>query len=152
MGRYSDRDDPVAEEILERLLGHSFAIKEYTVEYELGKSHSQIHLLNHKGITKCRGFVEFPEMMFSGWCDVPVEAISIIDDVLDIPPSIFGTKYKKVEITYRAGSEEIPQELQDAVIEISDELAKHGAMIWNIPLSERTLMAIRKYHRGEGIR
>lgn len=146
MGRYLEKEDPRAEEMFERLIGYSFAVNSYEEDYSFQKnSKHQIRLLRDViEIENCQGYLVFEPFKFEGWVDIPLDTIMRQSNVLDIPPSIFGVPFKKVRVKYKAGVVEIPQEIKDAIEEISKHLENKNVSTWNLPLSHETLMTIIK--------
>jgi hypothetical protein len=149
MGRYIEDDCLEAEELFERLIGHSYAVSTQVEEHKFGKNTGkQINLKEMPlEIISCEGFLKFEQLLFNNWVPIPIENICQIGQVLDIPPSIFQVPYQKVRVTYRAGAEVIPAEMRQAVQEIADLLQIENVNEWNIPLSPATLDVIGRYRK-----
>lgn len=149
MGRYIEGDFIDAEAMFERLIGHSFAISTHIETHTFNKSTGcQIKLRECPvEIITCEGFLKFDELKINDWAEIPIEIICQMEQVLDIPPSVFQVPYDKVRVTYLAGAEEIPEEICQAVQEIADLLANENVSEWNLPLSQNTLIVIGKYKK-----
>lgn len=150
MGRYITADHPEAEELFDRLVGYSMCNTLYEEEYDFAKDFGmQIQLRRDPiELINCKGYLKYKEMFFDGWSDIAIEDIIQHGRVLDIPSSIFAIPYEKVKVSYYAGLLVIPEEVKDAVTEISDMLHK-GICAWNLPLSHRTLHVIDKFRKQE---
>lgn len=149
MGKYLEGDFPEAEAMFERLIGYTFAVSVLTETHKFGKKTGhQIKLKEMPlEIELCEGYLKFSELQFEGWVQIPIEIICQMGQVLDIPPSVFGVPYEQVRVTYKAGAEEIPEEICLAVQEIADLLTNENVSEWNLPLSHSTLVVIGKYKK-----
>lgn len=149
MGRYVEDDLLEAEEMFERLIGYQFAKSIYNEVHAFTKQTGhQIKTKNFPlDILKCEGYLKFDQMMFEGWVEIPIETVCMIGQVLDIPPSIFLVPYEKIRVEYLAGTDEIPEEICNAIREIADHLEDENTNSWNLPLSSDTLKVISKYKK-----
>jgi len=150
MGKYIEGDFPEAESMFERLIGsYSFAVTSHIEVHKFGKKTGhQIKLKEMPlEIEQCEGYLKFVELQFEGWVQIPIKIICQMGQVLDIPPSVFQVPYEQVRVTYKAGAEEIPEEIYLAVREIADLLENENVSEWNLPLSHNTLVVIGKYKK-----
>lgn len=150
MGRYlQDRDDLQAEALFERFIGYAYAKKLITEVHQFNKKYGyQVQLKEEPiEVVEVRGFIKYPELKFENWAVIPIKAVYQQGRVLHIPPSIFGVPFQKVEVRYYGGTEDIPEDIREAVSELSEHLAKENINEWNIPLSPKSLTTIAKYRR-----
>jgi hypothetical protein len=66
---------------------------------------------------------------------------------INLPPTLFGTPYKEVEVTYVAGYEEIPEDILTALREIESLLRNGTITEWNCTLPVSVLDVINKYRK-----
>lgn len=149
MGRYFDGSSPEAETMFERLIGYQFALTTLNETHTFGKkTGKQIQLKQSPvEILLVEGYLKIDQLKIKNWFPIPIENISQIDRVLDIPPSLFQLPYEKVKVTYLAGETEIPEEVSQAVQEIADLLHDEALKEWNLPLSQKTLDVIGRYKK-----
>lgn len=150
MGRYIEKDDPKAEEMFERLIGYSYATSTYEETHAFMKHKgSQVRLTKEPvEIESCQGYLIYEPMKVKTWVDIPLDTLIHNGRVLDVPPSIFGVPFAKVKITFRAGEQVIPQDIKEAIEDISSQLANPNVSTWNLPLSPNTLLTVQKYRKN----
>lgn len=149
MGRYIERDHPEAEELFERLIGYPLAKSTYIELHGFNRRTGCQIQLKHEPIELliCEGHILSKEYFLDNWVQIPLRSICWLGRVLDIPPSLFGLPYQQVKVTYTAGIEEIPEDVRNAVKEISDLLCMDNINAWNLPLSQNTLLTIDRYKK-----
>ena len=88
----------------------------------------------------------------TGWIGIDPEDVVVHtkDDkvAISLPPSIFGTPYDEAEITYKAGLLEMPQDVREAVIKMSQLLENHELDEWNCILPSDVIDVVSKYKKG----
>lgn len=73
------------------------------------------------------------------------------DDIvaLTVPPTMFGTAYSVLEVTYETGFDPLPKDIEQALHEI-DSLLENGQITeWNCMLPISVLDVIDKYRKKE---
>lgn len=85
------------------------------------------------------------------WVDIDPSHVGIhtrgTQAVLALPPTLFGTEYEDAEVTYEAGLQDVPQDVQDAVREIATLLEKGEISEWNCILPVHVIDVIQQYRK-----
>jgi hypothetical protein len=144
-----------AEALFERFIGDRIQLDTYTVTLDYGDKGAVIRNSNVVDVLSVRAkastwvFEDF--FGNTEWVDIDMTQIVTHwkDGKLHInlPPTLFGTSYKEVEVTYVAGYEEIPEDIIAALREIEDLLRKGTITEWNCILPVSILDVINKYRK-----
>jgi hypothetical protein len=151
-----------AENLFDRFLGRTLALTTHKDSGRYDKSRNCFMLTNTPFVelVSINGRVKswfYSEIIgATGLIYIPKEDVVIHrkDDkvAVSLPPSLYGPAYDEVEIEYKAGLTDIPQDINDAILEIAKLLDKGDINEWNCMLPETVIDVINKYQRKEEFR
>jgi hypothetical protein len=147
-----------AKAIFERYIGYKVNVNTYTktMKYDLDgaliRNDKVVEILSIRA--KSANWVYQGYFGSTEWYDINLQDVVIHERngylYVNLPPTLFGTDYSEIEITYIAGHEQIPADMVDAVQEIERLLIEGTITEWNCILPVTVLDVIEKY-RKEGI-
>lgn len=148
----------LSNELIERLLGYSLSPKEHTEtikrrEFGFELKHNPfISLISVQARTDEWGY-QGVSLGQSVWVDIPTEHIHLYNrssvKYLVLPPTLFGTEYSEVRVTYKAGLSTIPESLQKA-LETVEHLVDTGEInAWNCLLPNNVLEVIDSFRKED---
>lgn len=144
-----------AEALFERFVGNRIQLETYTVTLDYGdkgaviRNDKVVDVLNVRAKASTWLFEDF----FGNTDMIDIDMTQIVTHWLDgnlhinLPPTLFGTPYKEVEVTYVAGYEKIPEDIITALHEIEDLLRAGTITEWNCILPVSVLDVINKYRK-----
>jgi hypothetical protein len=144
-----------AEALFERFIGDRIQLNTYTVTLDYGDKGAEIR--NDKVVdilsVRAKASTWIFEDFFGNTDMVDIDMTQVVTHWIDgslhinLPPTLFGTPYKEVEVTYVAGYEKIPEDILTALREIEDLLRKGTITEWNCILPVSVLDVINKYRK-----
>jgi hypothetical protein len=145
-----------AEAIFERYVGYHLNLKTYINIFPYSDENGAV-IRNDKVVDILTIRAKANQWMFekyfgeTQWTDIDLNHVVTHEKdgftYVSIPPTVFGTSYSDVEITYLAGHERIPDDIIDAILEI-DRLLEDGTISeWNCTLPVPVLETIEKYKK-----
>lgn len=147
-----------AESLVELYLGYSISPKEHTDHLKLGKygfelNHSPfISLVSVQARTDKWG-VPGMELGESVWVGIPLEQIQVFErdsiTFLLVPPTLFGTGYTEIKVTYKSGLTEVPEKLKQAIETVSALIDKGEIDSWNRQLPLEILEVTDSYKKED---
>jgi hypothetical protein len=145
-----------AEALFERLVGYQLNLKTYSKIFPYSNDHGVV-IRNDKVVeildVKAKATEWVYENFFggTGWSQIDLSHIVISEKdgvvYVTLPPTLFGTSYSDVEITYTAGHERIPDDIIYAITEINRLLEDGTISEWNCTLPVPVLEVIEKYKK-----
>jgi hypothetical protein len=144
-----------AEALFERHVGYKIRLDTYTKTFHYDDNGAVIRSDNVVEILSIRAKSSswMYENFFGNtdWRDIDLEHVVTHERdgflYVNLPPTLFGTAYTEVEITYVAGHERIPDDMIGAILEI-ERLLKDGTITeWNCILPVHVLDVINKYRK-----
>jgi hypothetical protein len=144
-----------AEAIFERSIGYKLRMYEYTDTLQYGaqgaviRNDQVIEILSVRAKASMWEYENF--FGNTDWVDIDLgEIVQTEKDgfiYLYLPPTLFGTLYHSVEVTYIAGYSEIPEEIILAIQEIASLLKSGQITEWNCIMPVSVLDVIDKYRK-----
>jgi hypothetical protein len=144
-----------AELLFERYVGYKIQLNTYTEVLHYGdkgaviRDDKVIEILSIRAKAAAWVFENF----FGGteWEDIDLAQTVIHEKdgylYINLPPTLFGTAYSEVEVTYISGHQSVPDDMLDAIQEI-ESLLKQGVITeWNCILPVSVLDVINKYRK-----
>lgn len=144
-----------AQSLFERYIGYKFELSTYTAVVVYSERGAILNSTNVSSIISVRarasewGYVQY--FGNTNWIDISMEHVVIHDKDgrphLVLPPTMFGTDYSEIEVTYVAGYERIPDDIIFAIREIEQLLGDGTITEWNCILPVTVLDVINKYRK-----
>lgn len=144
----------IAESLFERYVGRVISVQMYDETIAVSNS---ICRVSHRPLVKLltvRGRSEnhqlAPFAIATGWTDIPLRDVYERDGHIALPAHLFGGAYTSAHITYLAGLDVIPEDVESCVIEIAQlvSVGTFDELFGASALSERAQTTIRTY-RGD---
>jgi hypothetical protein len=147
--------------LFERFSGISFSV---TKREEVLRNHVRgvvlthspvVELLSFEGRTDNGGFFFNYKEIFgtTEWQTIDSSHVHISDyrnkKAVTFPPSIFGTPYTEVRVTYLSGISTLPEDVQTSIKQIAELLQSGEITMWNAFLPVEILDVIEKYRKEE---
>lgn len=147
-----------AEALFERHIGYKINLDTYTktLKYDLDgaviRNDTVVEILSIRA--KAANWLYENYFGSTEWFDINLVDVVIHERdgylYINLPPTLFGTEYAEIEITYVSGHERIPAEMVDAIQQIERLLIEGTITEWNCILPVSVIDVINKY-RKEGI-
>lgn len=144
-----------AEALFERLIGYNLIETEYTErsQYELGgyivKHTPFVRLINVRALTDGWEYVNY--FGKTSWSVVPLNVVTThkkdVRALIELPPSIYGSLYTEIEVTYTAGLKEAPDDVKDALSQMASLLKSGDITEWRVILPNDVLDVIHRYRK-----
>lgn len=144
-----------AEAIFERSIGYKIKLDTYTKTLNYGldgaviRNDKVIEILSIRAKASSWVFESFFGQ--TEWTDIDLaHVVTHMKDgflYVNLPPTLFGTPYSEVEITYVAGYESVPEDMVDAIREIESLLVSGQITEWNCILPVSVLDVVNKYRK-----
>lgn len=145
-----------AEAIFERFVGYQIKLNTYTKTFRYDEQYGVLirnDLINEIVQIRAKASVWEFESVFGDteWVDINLsEIVTHVGNgsmYITLPPTMFGTTYSDVEVTYIAGHSDVPEDIIGAIIEIERLLTVGTITEWNCILPVSVLDVINKYRK-----
>lgn len=148
----------IAESIIERYLGYSITPKEHEEHLKLGKYGFELTYKPFLSLVSVIARTDewgAPGMSLgqSVWIDIPIHQVHVFTydsiTLLNAPPTLFGTAYTEVKVTYKAGLTDVPDALEEAIKTVTNLIHKGEIDSWNCQLPTDVLEVLDSYRKED---
>lgn len=145
-----------AEALFEKYLGFSVFPKEVNEHIRLEKYGFELRYKPFISLVSIRARTETwgdygINLGQSVWVDIPLEQTHVFQHdtitLLAIPPTLFGTVYTEVSVTYKAGLFDVPKDLQKAISTVETMIKQGEIDSWNRQMPLEVLEVIDSYKK-----
>lgn len=145
-----------AESLFEQLVGYQLHLNTYQKKFPYSNENGcvirddkVVEILSIRAKSDDWVFDEF--FGETSWLDIDMNHVVIHEKngvtYVNLPPTLFGTSYSEVEVTYIAGHQRIPEDIISTILEINRLLEDETISEWNRTLPVHVLEIVEKYKK-----